>query len=107
MEQIGWVIDHLDDIASDLSVFHRIDDMYAMDGPQFFSKVWRLVAYQGVMKMRYEMEFTEEQQPSAPQPVAPLTRNTASDRPVVGKLKDGDKVVPLAQMMDLVERKRV
>jgi hypothetical protein len=53
----------LDDIASDLSVFHRIDDPSTLDGPRFFRLAWRLAAYQGVMQAR----VTAEQQASEPQ----------------------------------------
>lgn len=36
------------DVASDLSAFHRIDDVDAIDGPRYFSLAQRLTAYQGV-----------------------------------------------------------
>ena len=46
------MLDHLDDIASDMSVFHRIDDVTVLDGPTFFRLAWRLPAYAGVMQAR-------------------------------------------------------
>jgi hypothetical protein len=46
------VLDHLEDIESDLSVFHRIDDPWSMPGPRFFRFVMRLPAYAGVMAAR-------------------------------------------------------
>lgn len=62
-----WVRDHLDDIASDLSVFHRIDDMYAMTGPRFFTFACRLSAYAGVMQARVAAALEDDRpaQPSA------------------------------------------
>ena len=36
------------DVASDLSAFHRIDDVSTIDGPRYFSLAQRLSAYQGV-----------------------------------------------------------
>lgn len=36
------------DIASDLSAFHRIDDVEQIDGPRYFSLAQRLTAYSGV-----------------------------------------------------------
>ena len=36
------------DVASDLSVFHRIDDVAEIDGPRYFSLAQRLTAYSGV-----------------------------------------------------------
>lgn len=47
-----WMLDHLPDIESDMSVFHRVDDIYSMPGPLFFSRAYRLPAYQGVMQAR-------------------------------------------------------
>lgn len=40
---------HLTDIASDLSAFHRIDDMAEMEGAVFLALAYRLPAYQGAM----------------------------------------------------------
>lgn len=50
--QIGWVLDHLDDLASDFSVFHRVPDITALDGPTFLRLAWRMPAYEGVMRAR-------------------------------------------------------
>lgn len=36
------------DVASDLSAFHRIDDVAEIDGPRYFSLAQRLTAYSGV-----------------------------------------------------------
>lgn len=58
------MLDHLDDIASDFSVFHRITDIEALPGPTFFKLAWRLPAYAGVMQARAQ-EALEER---APQP---------------------------------------
>lgn len=43
-------MDHEEDIASDLSAFHRIDDPFSIPGPRYFSLAYRLVAYRGVMR---------------------------------------------------------
>lgn len=47
-----WVLDHLDDLESDLSRFHRVDDLHALDGPRFFRLAARVFAYGGVMAAR-------------------------------------------------------
>ena len=41
--------DHLLDIASDLSVFHRIDDVEGMEAAVFLALVFRLPAYAGAL----------------------------------------------------------
>jgi hypothetical protein len=47
-----WVVDHLEDLESDFSVFHRIDDPLSLPGPEFFRKAHRVGAYEGVMTAR-------------------------------------------------------
>jgi hypothetical protein len=49
---LAWVLEHWEDIASDLSVFHRIDDPDTLSIPVFLSKVVRLGAYGGALKAR-------------------------------------------------------
>lgn len=66
------MLDHLDDIASDMSVFHRIDDVLAMDGPAFFKLAWRLPAYTGVMQAR-AIEESESSAPAQPAAQRPFT----------------------------------
>jgi hypothetical protein len=61
------MLDHVDDIASDLSAFHRIDDPSQLDGPTYFRLAWRLAAYQGVMQAR-AIAAREEQQPPSERP---------------------------------------
>lgn len=51
-----WTQDHLDDIASDLSVFHRIDDWTKMRAADYFDKAERLGAYAGVIQARATIE---------------------------------------------------
>ncbi|MFE2407127.1 hypothetical protein ACFXDE_02150 [Kitasatospora sp. NPDC059408] len=46
------MLDHLDDLASDFSVFHRIGDITVLDGPTFLRFAWRMPAYEGVMRVR-------------------------------------------------------
>lgn len=50
------MLGYLDDIASDLSVFHRITDAGEMEAPVFFMLARRLPAYQGVLAARLAAE---------------------------------------------------
>lgn len=70
--QIGWVLAHLDDVASDMSVFHRVDDITELDGPTLFRLVWRLPAYSGVVRA-----LVAEQQETSVQPM-PYTPTAGS-----------------------------
>lgn len=48
-----WVLDHLEDIDSDMSAFHRVDDaLTTLPAPLYFARAQRLGAYQGVMQAR-------------------------------------------------------
>lgn len=58
--------EYLADIASDMSVFHRVDDVQSMPAVQFFAYADRLTAYTGVLQARAHAEQEEaEGQPSA------------------------------------------
>lgn len=82
-----WVLDHLEDIESDLSVFHRIEDPWSMPGPKFFRFALRLPAYAGVMAARVAAE---------------------QDRSGTGQSTKDRKEVPLSQVEsvhpDIIER---
>lgn len=72
------MLDYLDDIASDLSVFHRIDDPDELDGPRYFRLAWRLAAYEGVMRAR-AMEARQEQEAPQHRPFEYTGRHGAGD----------------------------
>lgn len=48
--------DYRDDLESDFSVFHRVDDMYALDPGTFFSRAQRLQAYSGALAATAQRE---------------------------------------------------
>lgn len=50
------MLDYLDDIESDMSAFHRVDNIWEMEGPRFFRMAFRLTAYSGVMAARAQAE---------------------------------------------------
>lgn len=47
---------YMEDIKSDFSVFHRVDDIEEMSADEFFPRVRRLVAYKGALRMTAEEE---------------------------------------------------
>lgn len=53
------MLDYLDDIASDMSAFHGIQDVNGMSAKSFFVMAERLVAYKGVMQARLRMEMED------------------------------------------------
>lgn len=64
----AWAEAHRDDIASDLSVFHRVDDWETMPSALYFERAVRLGSYKGVIGQQLEAEAIEEAQSSSPGP---------------------------------------
>lgn len=82
-----WAGDHLADIESDMSVFHRVDDIWAMPPARFFRLAYRLPAYRGVMRevaLAAQRDQEPEDRPVAARTApAPARRQPAArDRPV-------------------------
>jgi len=70
LEQAAWVIFALDDVESDMSRFHRVDDIYAMDSHRFFRLANRLIFYQGAV-MATLARYAAQADDASPQPAAP------------------------------------
>lgn len=51
-----WILDNLEDVKSDMSVFHRVDDIAAMSARSFFPRAVRLGAYDGVVQFRAKVK---------------------------------------------------
>lgn len=60
--QVAWVLDYLGDLESDMSVFHRCADMYAMPGPRFFRLADRIAAYDGAVATRLARHQQQQQE---------------------------------------------
>lgn len=65
-----WVLDYLDDIESDMSVFHRVDDPWSMPAPRFFAFATRLPAYDGALAIAYRAATEAKPTQPAAVPVA-------------------------------------
>lgn len=46
-------------------MFHRVDDLLDLSGPLFFKLVWRLPAYEGVMRAVVMAEYDQQSNPGA------------------------------------------
>ena len=56
-----WVVDNLTDVKSDMSVFHRVDDIFRMAAHAFFSYAVRLPAYNGIIRRRIQAKADQEE----------------------------------------------
>lgn len=73
------MLDYLDDLDSDFSVFHRAD-FRAMPAPRMFALAYRLPAYGGVMASRVA-EMQREQEPEPDDGTVPSDPHTLTTHP--------------------------
>lgn len=78
VQEIGWVLDHLDDLDADFCRFYRLD-WRSLDGPRFLSLAARVVAYGGVVYQQAMKAAQDE-----PEPVASLAELAGDDLIEVG-----------------------
>lgn len=90
MSQWAWVIDRLQDVESDLSVFHRIRKPGRLTPQRFIDLAWRLAAYQGAVRHGITQEADDEQQGPA---------GLDQDRVVDADFADADPI--LSQFVDI------
>lgn len=57
---VAWAEAHVEDIASDLSAFHRVDDWETMPSALYFERAVRLGSYPGVIRRQLEAEAIDE-----------------------------------------------
>lgn len=69
--ELFWITEYEEDVASDLSVFHRIFDPDELDGPRYFSLAERLAYYAGAVKGVLAAERVRQQRERPQMAVAP------------------------------------
>lgn len=89
-----WTLDYEDDIASDLSAFHRVDDPMQIDGARFFVLAVRLAAYSGVLAARVAKIHADEREAGSGAHGAAVSRSTPE------RLARVDDDVALAMLAD-------
>ncbi|MFB9924876.1 hypothetical protein ACFORO_25910 [Amycolatopsis halotolerans] len=60
LSAVGWFFQHLDDVLSDMSVFHRVDELDQLPVSVFLPRMVRLPVYDGAVRhaLRLEAEGT-------------------------------------------------
>lgn len=92
------MLDVLGEIESDLSAFHRVDDMWEMEAARFWRLAVRLPAYAGAFAATLharEQEgsatpMTTQPSPAAARPAAPGTRVIGATAAELGMSDIGD-----------------
>jgi hypothetical protein len=84
---VSWVTEYVQDIESDLSVFHRVDDVDQLTIPRYLMLAPRLSAYDGAL--RAKLRNQPAQRPPAEMRGVPLAADGSGDTPpeVVARLK--------------------
>src|ERR1700754_4328631 len=59
-KNLSWIYEHWEDIVSDLSVFHRIDDVAALAITRFLMLAVRLSAYSGALRARFAQQAASD-----------------------------------------------
>lgn len=56
-----WILDHLPEVRSDFSVFHRIDDPFTLGSAEFFELAEWLPAYPGACQVMIRAKLQREE----------------------------------------------
>lgn len=79
-----WVLVHLDEVESDLSVFHRIDDIRTVPSSRFYRLAERLPYYDGAVRR-----------------VLTVALNTQPERPALSIVGSQATAAPVMDAADL------
>jgi hypothetical protein len=93
MRDLVFLVEHWDDVVSDMSVFHRVDDVASIPLRRLFLLADRLVAYEGALR-----NTVLRQAQRAAEPVNPATAPAAP--------APGAAPVPEVTSLDEVKRLR-
>lgn len=88
LQETAWIRNYLPDLESDFSVFHRVDDMYALPAAVFVSRAERMYAYKGALRMRAEMESSDSR-----------SSTTSTQQPAARPVDDWPREMDLAALM--------
>lgn len=80
LSAVGWFFEHLDDVLSDMSVFHRVDDLDARPSAVFLPRMVRLPHYDGAVRhaMRREAEQPSAARSAAARATAPTQESVTA-----------------------------
>lgn len=82
VRDLMWFLAHLGDVRSDMSAFHRVDDLDTLDAARFTSLVTRLPLYDGATR---NAALRDHQERAEQPPPAPATREPAASGPAAVK----------------------
>lgn len=79
MRELLWIDELWEDVVSDFSAIHRVDDPLSLPSPRFFSLAQRLPAYPGAVQAAMRVQVMEAQRELQPaQTGAPMNDDVAA-----------------------------
>jgi len=86
---LSWIAEFWEDIVSDMSVYHRVDDLAALTITRFLSLVVRLSAYGGALRTRFTAQTAGTASPANVPAAGIVPRAGGGDTPpeVVAAIK--------------------
>ncbi len=90
---MGWFFEHLDDVLSDMSVFHRVDEMDQLPAAVFLPRMVRLALYDGAVRHAMRRVVEQQSEPSSvPTPTqpgpAPVRAHTADELKALNQTRE-------------------
>lgn len=95
LSAIGWFVGHLDDVLSDMSVFHRVDDIDQLPSAVFWPRVVRLPVYDGAVRFALLEAPAPERQAARPAPAEPTSQPKPHTRGQLAALNGTREYGPL------------
>lgn len=79
MRELLWIDELWEDVVSDFSAIHRVDDPLSLPSPRFFSLAQRLPAYPGAVQAAMRVRIMDTQRQLQPEAAgAPMTEDVAA-----------------------------
>lgn len=92
LSAVGWFLVHLDDVLSDMSVLHRVDDLDSVPADVFLPRMVRLALYEGAIRFRLQAESAKSSaassEPAEGEPQPQPTAHTAEEFKALNKSKE-------------------
>jgi hypothetical protein len=85
--EIGWVLNHQEDLAADFRVFYRLTPKKTarLSGPEYLQLAYRVSAYRGVMR---ELVLAEQEEQAQEEKTVEPTRAAVEATPGMAGLID-------------------
>ncbi|MFI9454461.1 hypothetical protein [Amycolatopsis sp. NPDC052450] len=95
LSAVGWFFAHIEDVLSDMSVFHRVDELDQLPASVFLPRMVRLALYDGAVRHalhrdaeRPAMPAPQAETRAADAPPEPVRAHTADELKALNKTRE-------------------